>query len=297
MAPKILTMSMLVWALALTQVGVAAPATDAPGQGVRAMSTSPVSYIEEGERSRIDWSTGVLSVTGYGSPGDRGPASHRRDAADKAAKQDAKRALFEAVDNIRLDSNRRLKDYLLENEAHQAALLKILEGAEAGTLNRWPDGGSEFELRLRLVGPASLADLFTPEPAPTPDPTPTGAATASTPASAAPVVSATPAVVDLTQYSAVIVEASGLGAQAALRPNLIGADGKALVLPNVGAKYLRAGADMDVDAGLNPLVLKASGTKGALRADLMLSQPATRTLTRALADKRLSSNAILLIQF
>lgn len=102
-----------------------------------------------------------------------------------------------------------------------------------------------------------------------------------------------PAVTTSGSYTGVIVDATGLGADRALWPRLLDQDGSVLYgnydlsddfLYNEGAVQYATSLEEAKGlsrAGSNPLVVKASATQGAYKADLVLGGGAAKKLGRA----------------
>lgn len=285
-------------------------------------AAAPVELVEELEGgARINWSAGRMSVSGVGTPGDRGAMSYRRTLSARAARADAYRRLAAALELVRVDTNSRIKDLAVIDDALRSRLNDFVKSAKLLETNFWPDGSAELVLGCDLKGERSLATLIgaaagqaaaaSPAPTSSAAPSPAGSPGASPAAAASPggtevASSAAPTATPRPEgsaggkeivtepvnvrshYSALIVDAKGLGAQPALLPQVRDKDGKAIELGHGAVKFLRDGGELDPAAGLNPLRVKALRTHGVLRADFVLGPEASEQLKTALRDKRMA---------
>ena len=314
-----------------------APAKKPSPLPTTAAAAAPVELVEELEGgARINWSAGRMSVSGIGTPGDRGAMSYRRTLAARAARADAYRRLAAALELVRVDTNSRIKDLAVIDDALRSRLNDFVKSAKLLETNFWPDGSAELVLGADLKGERSLATLIgaaagqAAAAAPAPGPAGASPAASAAPggtevmASAAPGATARPdgsasgsagsasgsggsasgsggsasgsggkeivtsPVSVRATYSALIVDAKGLGAQPALLPQVRDKDNKAIELGHGAVKFLRDGAELDPAAGLNPLRVKAQRTHGTLRADFVLGPEASDKLKAALRDKKMA---------
>ncbi|MDB5102123.1 MAG: hypothetical protein JWM80_6544 [Cyanobacteria bacterium RYN_339] len=263
-------------------------------------ASAAVEFVEDLEGAKLNWSDGRLAVSGIGTPGDRGPVSYRRKLGERAAIADAYRRLAATLDLVRVDSNTRVKDLAVTDDALRAKLNDFVKSAKVLETNFWPDGTAEVVLYVPLRGDRSLTALASgniggaapvtstePESSPTPKPAPTKeVVTAPVPIHA--------------NYTSIIVDAHGLGAQPALMPQVRDHDGKVVELGTDAAKatvkYLKDGAELDPAAGINPLNLRAVRTQGALKADLVLNPEGSDAIKNALKDKKLAPGAAILVR-
>lgn len=303
----------------LTAPGLAAPAPAVPAKKPTpfpstASAAAPVELVEDLDGGgKINWSSGRMSVSGVGTPGDRGAMSYRRTLAARAARADAYRRMAAALELIRVDTNSRLKDIAVIDDALRARLNDFVKSAKLLETNYWPDGSAELVLGTELKGDRSLATLIgaAAGAAAVPMPAPSGDLSTSPMESAAPSPvasllspdpSPTPSKEIVTSpvnlrsfYSALIVDARGLGAQPALLPQVRDKDGKTIELNHGALKFLRDGAELDPVAGINPLRVKAQRTQGTLRADFVLGADASDQLKAALRDKKMGAGYAVLI--
>lgn len=259
-------------------------------------NTAPVDLVEDVDGLKINWSTGRMTISGIGVPGDRGNMAYRRALSSRAATADAYRRFAGALDMVRVDTNTRVKDLAVVDDTLRTRLSDFVKSAKVLETNYWPDGSAEVVLGADLRGATSLAGLVSKSTAPAP----AGSAAPS------PEPEPTPSKEVVTEpvpiranYSSLIIEAKGLGAQPAIMPNVRDESGKVIDL-TVGStrrtvKYLREGAFLDNSAGLNPLKLAASRTQGTLRADLVLTPADAKSLKASLLEKKVADDAPIIV--
>jgi hypothetical protein len=258
--------------------------------------------VEDLEGAKLNWSDGRLAVSGIGTPGDRGPLAYRRKLGERAAVADAYRRLAATIDLVRVDGNTRVKDLAVVDDALRAKLNDFVKSAKVLETNFWPDGTAEVVLYVPMRGDRSLVALASgntggataaASPAPSASPTATPKPAASKEVVTAPVPIH-------ANFTSIIVDAHGLGAQPALMPQVRDHAGKVIELGTDAAKtsvkYLKEGAELDPAAGVNPLNLRAVRTQGATKADLVLNEDGSDALKAALKDKKLAAGAPILVR-
>jgi hypothetical protein len=270
---------------------IAAPTVKKPAPyATPADSNGPVSLVEDTDGMKIDWTNGRLTISGIGVPGDRGPMQYRKALSSRAAIADAYRRLANGLELVRVDTNTRVKDLAVTDDALRTRLNDFVKSAKVLETNYWPDGSAEIVLGVDLKGSHGLTSLL--------------ASTPATAASAAPEASGTQVVTSplplRATYSSIIVDASGLGAQPALLPNLRDSQGKVIDLAgdtgHPAVKYLQAGAELDQAAGVNPLKVHAQRSQGALHVDLVLDPKSSDALKQALLDKKLGADTPVIVE-
>lgn len=290
----LLAAALVVGTLALPAFAAPAPPVTKPTPYPSTNTTAaPVELVEDVEGLKINWTTGRMTISGVGVPGDRGNMSYRRALSSRAAVADAYRRFAGALELVRVDANTRVKDLAVVDDSLRTRLSDFVKAAKVLETNYWPDGSAEVVLGADLKGATSLAGLI-------------AKSAATAPASAAPsaVPSPEPSKEIVTEpvpiranYSSLIIEAKGLGAQPAIVPNLRDSDGKVVELSSSRrtVKYLRDGAFLDAAAGLNPLRLSAVRTQGPLRADLVLTPADSKALKDALLNKKVADEAAIIV--
>lgn len=203
--------------------------------------------IERGEGLQIDWTRGVLTLTGLGFSPDRGTLAQRRAQARQTALSDGTRRLHETVNGLRVNGNAFVRDLTAVDEGLRLALTSLVAGTPATAVKPWPDGSVEVTLELPLWGEKSLADLM---------------------ARAVDLSSATASLPVTGEPSALVLDGRGTGAQPALAIALKDETGKSLYQGPV--TYFHLPEALAEVAGPKPLQLKARRAVGATRADLTL---------------------------
>lgn len=291
---RTLLAAVLFGTLALPAAAAPAPPVTKPTPYPSAnTTTSPVELVEDVDGLKINWTTGRMTVSGVGVPGDRGNMNYRRALSSRAAVADAYRRFAGALELVRVDANTRVKDLAVVDDSLRTRLSDFVKSAKVLETNYWPDGSAEVVLGADLKGNTSLSGLIAKNAATQP------ASPSAVPSPEPSKEIVTEPVPIRTSYSSLIIEAKGLGAQPALVPNLRDSDGKVVEL-NSGAnrravKYLRDGAFLDPAAGLNPLRLNVVRTQGPLRADLVLTPMASKALKDALLGKKVADDAAIIV--
>lgn len=254
-------------------------------------------FVEDLDGAKLNWSDGRLAVSGIGTPGDRGPVSYRRKLGERAAVADAYRRLAATIDLVRVDANQRVKDLAVTDDALRAKLNDFVKSAKVLETNFWPDGTAEVVLYVPMRGDRSLVALASGTTADLTPASPEPSAVPSAKPSKEVVTSPVPI---KANYTAVIVDAHGLGAQPALMPQVRDNSGKVIELgldaAKATVKYVKDGAELDPAAGINPINVRAVRTQGALKADLVLNPDSADALKAALKDKKLAGNAAILVR-
>lgn len=288
----LLATALVVGTLALPAFAAPAPPVTKPTPYPSTNTTaSPVELVEDVEGLKINWTTGRMTISGVGVPGDRGNMTYRRALSSRAAVADAYRRFAGALELVRVDANTRVKDLAVVDDSLRTRLSDFVKGAKVLETNYWPDGSAEVVLGADLKGATSLAGLIAKSAAPA---SPAPSAVPSPEPSKEIVTEPVPI---RANYSSLIIEAKGLGAQPAIVPNLRDSDGKIVELTSSRrtVKYLRDGAFLDPAAGLNPLRLSAVRTQGPLRADLVLTPADSKALKDALLNKKVADEAAIIV--
>jgi hypothetical protein len=222
----------------------------------------------------IDWSEGVIQVTGTGAPPDRGTASQRRLMAERAAIADAYRQLAEAINGVRVDAETVVKDYITESDTVRIKVGALIRGAQKIDRRFLSDGSIEIDMVLKLYSEEGLSGILQPQKNPAPPP--------PVPADLKP--NPNPG-----DYTSVIVDCRGLGIQAAMSPALLNQSGGELYLG-----HLPVDPDFVVNKGIiaystslnearrheragdMPLIVKAIAASGNFHADAVLAEKETQ---------------------
>lgn len=203
--------------------------------------------IETGEGLTIDWTRGILTLTGLGFAPDRGTLTQRQALARQTAMTDGSRRLYEAVNQLRVNGNAFVRDLTAVDQTLRDALRARLAAIPTKTVTPWPDGSIEVTLELPLWGSNSLADLV----------------------SLAVDLSSTKPEALASEPSAVVLDGRGTGAQPALAIAIKDEAGNPLYAGPV--TYYHSLETLGEVAGQKPLHLKARRAVGATRADFTLT--------------------------
>jgi hypothetical protein len=222
----------------------------------------------------IDWTQGIVRVTGSGAPPDRGSAAHKRLMAERAATADAYRQLAEAIHGVRVDAETLVRDYMTESDVIRTKVSGLIKGAQKVNTRYLSDGSMEVDMVVKLYNQAGLSGVIQPQknrvpPPPVelqPDPKP-------------------------GEYTGIIVDCRGLGLQPAMSPAILNQSGGDVYIGNLPVDpdfvvnngivgYSRALNDARQNArvGKNPLIIKGLNVSGRHKADVVISEKDSRIL-------------------
>ena len=112
----------------------------------------------------VDWTTGVIRAAGVGSPPQNaGNPSADRAMTQRAAMADAQRNLLRIVEQIRIDDQRTVKNFMATGKGVQR-IQGYLSGFKVVSERDLSDGRIEIILQLPLKGPAGLQRYLAEEP-------------------------------------------------------------------------------------------------------------------------------------
>jgi hypothetical protein len=247
------------------------------------MQPARADYMQQvgGGKGSIDWTTGMIKVTGSGAPPERGTTASKRLMAVRAARVDALRQLGEIVNGVKVDSETIVKDFVTESDTIRTQMSALIKGAQqAGEPRYLSDGSVEIDLILPLYGQGNVADIIQPQNPRTPPKESKIAPTAVTEA-----------------YTGVIIDCQGLGAQPAMSPSIMDSSGGEIYLgkQDLGEDF----ADFVIEHGIvayaknkdearriarvgkNPLIIRASRISGKFKADAVLDNANAQKLLGA----------------
>lgn len=222
----------------------------------------------------IDWSEGVVRVTGSGSPPDRGNPSQKRMMAERTATADAYRQLNDAIQGIRVNSETIVRDYVSESDTIKNYVSALVKGAQKIDQRYLNDGTIEIDMAVKLYSNTGLSGVLQPQKHVVPPPavdlepmTPTG------------------------EYTGIIVDCRGLELQPAMSPAIVSAAGGELYLGGlevtpevvinqgvVGYARSLQQARQDKRVGSNPLIVKGTSSTGNFHTDVVISDIDTKQL-------------------
>lgn len=245
---------------------------------------------------RLNWSTGILTVTGSGAARPGGNPGQQRLLAERAAVADAYRKLAEAVNGVQVFSETVVKDFVTESDTIRLSVSAVIRGARpVGKPRYLSDGTIEIDVAMPIFGRGSLAQALdfghtlenevakpyssletylafygTPLP---PAPPPAESAPTQQQAQAA------------SDYTGLIIDASGLAAEPAMGPFIVGAGVRVHVSEEMDIdpeKIVQQGPLHYVDdltaakadtqrIGAKPLIIRAKAAAGdPVRSNILL---------------------------
>ena len=258
------------------------------------LQTTGGGYIE----GFVDWSEHVLVV--YGSavaPEHISNPVQKRLMGFRGAKVVAFRNLLEMVGQVRVDSETRVQNFMVENDSISARVQGLIRGARVytGSQSRSADGAYRLALELPLRGafsstilpaappPNMSVSYALPHPtlyAPARSDSLSGDVLAEAPPDAPPAVYVPP-----KPYTGLIVDARGLDLQPSMSPRIVARDERIIYSAassdsNYVAEYGLVGYGKDRDQAMrsdriggenaNPFVVKAADITGLYKSDIVL---------------------------
>lgn len=271
--------------LTLASLALISPAPLLPALAQSDMKTQQVT--ETRGAVTINWTEGLIQVTGSGSPPDRGNLHQRRLMAERQALTDAFRQLAEVTYSLRVDAETVVRDYTLESPMLKEQVGNLIKNAQRLDTRYLDNGTIEVDLVLKLYNSSGLNGILQPQKHIVPPPPVT--------------LEADPRPGD---YTGVIVDCRGLGLEAALSPAILAQSGGELYLSElpfdpdyvinqgiVGYAHSLSQARQNRRVGNKPLIIKGLSTSGAYRADVIISDIDTRQLLGLEAQSKVLSQA------
>ncbi len=237
-----------------------------------------------GVSGSINWSQGIMTATGIGSPPEKYYGKPQaRPMALRAAQLDAYRNLLEVTKGVRINSVTVVEDSMVTNDMIRSQVDGMVKGAQVIKKEYLSDGTVEVTIAMSLRG--GFAQLILPKDIkqvpeirtipPVPPQVPEGAMPAPPPAMPQP---ATPAV-----YTGLVVDARGLAARPAMSPKILDESGQevygsAYVSREFAVQQGMAGYAKDLTSSQTnprvtnePLTVKGLKTEGPGQSDLVIS--------------------------
>lgn len=223
----------------------------------------------------IDWSEGVIKVTGSGAPPDRGTLTQKQLMAERNAMSDAYKQLAEVIYNMRVNSETIVQDYVSESDTIKAYVSALIKGAQKMDQRYLDDGTVEVDMTVKLYSQDGLNGVLQPQKHVVPPP---------------PVAEeADPAPGDFT---GVIVDCRGLGLEPAMSPAILSQAGGELYIGELAvepafvishgvvgyARSLNQARQNSRRIGAKPLIIKGLSATGNFRTDVVISKADTRQL-------------------
>ncbi len=286
------------------EMPAAAPSpTPAGAQQQEAPSTpkiQQISSLEDEMIGGIDWEANVVYAVGDGIP----PASavspaQARVRAKRAALDEAMARLLEMVEDVRVDAESTTRDFINESRAVNTAVSGLVRNAEIEEIRQFDDGSYQVKMRMPIHDQKGLSRTLLPSMLNQVQQVRIVTRTTRSGSTPAPQQTTTDiSVTSKTQppsqglaYTALIIDASGIGASPAMYPRILGRSGEVLydlsaVDPNVavlgGICAYRTSLDkakQDARAGSNPLVVKAGEAAGTGKSDLVVEDADAAAIT------------------
>ena len=186
-----------------------------------------------GTHGSINWSQGIITATGIGTPPEKYYGKPQaRPMALKAAQLDAYRNLLEVTNGVRIDSTTLVKDYMVESDVIHSQVSGMVKGAQVVKKEYLSDGTVKVALAMSLRG--GFAQLILPKdikqvseiktipsaPLKPADEEKVGGA--SVPQSPEPATTAA----EPTLYTGLVVDARGLNSRPAMSPKIFDENGQ-----------------------------------------------------------------------
>lgn len=224
----------------------------------------------------IDWTDGLIRVTGYGHPPDRGNATQKRLLARRAAMADGFRRMLDALYRIHVDSETLVKDFVQESKLIKNQINELIKSAQKVDQRVLPSGLVEVDMVIKLYSEMKgLSGIIQPQKkriSPIP-------------------LDLKPRTVD-DDYTSVIVDCRGLGMVPAMRPAIIDQDSggqlyvgshslqPSVVLEKGLVTYARSlnQARRTSRAGYNPLIIRGLRGSGLFKTDVTISEKDVRMI-------------------
>lgn len=246
------------------------------------------SVIEKVGMANVDWTEGVIQVTGVGTAPDRGSVSQKRLTAERAAVADAYRQLAEVVQGVRVNAERMIKDYMADSVVVKTQVNALIKGAQKTDRRFLADGSIEIDMILPVYGQSSLNEVVQPQKKVIPPP----------PVELEPT--------EITEdYTGLIVDCRGLGLEPAMSPAINSKAGGEIYIGNQPvdpAFVIREGivsyhkslndAKQGSRVGKNPLIVKGIAVSGNFKTDVMISEKDTRLILGLEAKFKVLSKAL-----
>lgn len=114
--------------------------------------------VQEVGSGRLNWSEGSLTVTGSGVAARGQNAGQARLLAQRAAVSDAYRQLAEAVNGVQVLAETTVKDFVTESDSIRLSVSAVIRGAKpVGQPRYLSDGTVEVDVSMPVYGNGSLA--------------------------------------------------------------------------------------------------------------------------------------------
>ena len=268
-----------------------------------AMLVTLIAATTFAEQGTVDWSKGVIRVTGIGAGKPAYFKKHPgvyRAQAKRAAMMDAQRNLAETVKGVRVTSDSTMEDLILTSDVVRTRVDAIIKGMSEVSSQYYEDGTYEVVLEMPLFGAKdSLSEAafmpFKDEPKlPLPQPVDV-------------TIINQPTVIN-NNYTGLIVDCSGMDVNCVMSPVIKNANGQAIyghqnldydkIIVNGMASYAVAANDQISlnRAGNNPLIVKAVRLSDLNANPVVSVADADKILAANSHDKFLDNSAVVFVK-
>ena len=268
-----------------------------------AMLVTLIAATTFAEQGTVDWSKGVIRVTGMGAGKPAYFKKHPgvyRAQAKRAAMMDAQRNLAETVKGVRVTSDSTMEDLILTSDVVRTRVDAIIKGMSEVSSQYYEDGTYEVVLEMPLFGAKdSLSEAafmpFKDEPKlPLPQPVDV-------------TIINQPTVIN-NNYTGLIVDCSGMDVNCVMSPVIKNANGQAIyghqnldydkIIVNGMASYADAANDQISlnRAGNNPLIVKAVRLSDLNANPVVSVADADKILAANSHDKFLDNCAVVFVK-
>ncbi|OQY07162.1 MAG: hypothetical protein B6I22_03655 [Desulfobacteraceae bacterium 4572_123] len=242
----------------------------------------PLEIVEQQEKGVINWTLGIMQVTGIGNPPEKYyDKPHVSPIALRAAQVDAVRNLFKVVQTVRIDSSTTVGNFIIASDVIMSRVEGMVDNARIVKREYLSDGTVKVVMEMSLYGgfaqlvlPSEIKHVESIKPlAP--------ASPATSPASSDSLE--TDSLPSAEIFSGLIVDARGLSVKPAMVPKILDENhqevyGPAFVSREFVVQHGMAEYKKDLPAALvspraagNPLTVKGLRAQGAVKTDIVIS--------------------------
>lgn len=244
-------------------------------------------WMEKTGQGSINWSSGYIEAIGIGAMPDKSLGKiNARPVALRDATIAAQRNLLEIAKGVQVDARTTVRDFTMASDVISTQVEGLIKAAQVVDQQYVSDGTVEVKLRMPLYGNLSqiMMPLYFEKQKSVMPPVPVVAASAppAQPAPSVPAVAVTPPSAPVVP-TGLVVDARGLGAQAAIWPRIYDEDGRELydsaglelecIVSQGVSGYARdpASAQSNPRVTPNPLTVKALKISSTGKCDLHIS--------------------------
>lgn len=263
----------------------------------------PGEIVTQSVSGQINWTAGRALASGGGAPPAKGSPAQRRLMAERAALVDGYRNLAEILHGVHVSSETTVQDFVTQSDLIRTQVQGLVKGATITHKRLLSDGSVEVDVEVPLYGQEGLMGIFLEKILKPLHRARRGMQVASLPVPVWPGEG-----VAAAAASGVIIDGHGLGLEPAMSPAILAEDRRELYLGaipvdkdiviNQGVVEYFGSLDQarrSPRAGNNPLVIRAQGAGGRLKADVILDGAAAQALQEADQGGRFLARAAVVI--